>query len=77
MVKKNSNQLQGMNDIKSYVNRSEATVLFWIRSQAFPASKIGGGVWESDKEEVDQWRRDRAAGKPVVFKKPKRAKRSA
>jgi len=65
MVKKSSDQLQGMKEICSYVNRSEATVLSWIRSRAFPASKVGGGIWESDKTEVDQWRKDQVAGRPL------------
>lgn len=45
-----------MKEIASYVKRSEATVLNWIRNLGFPATKIGGS-WESDTEFIDEWRR--------------------
>ena len=53
--------LSGMKAICDYVNRSEATVLKWIRELRFPSSKIGGGIWESDTELIDRWRRQRIA----------------
>lgn len=65
MVKKSDDQLTGMKEICSYENRSEATVLAWIRGQRYPASKIGGGIWVSSKAAADKWRRDRAEGKPL------------
>lgn len=49
--------LSGMNEICQYVRRSPDTVLNWIRAYDFPAQKIGG-VWESDKDLIDQWRRE-------------------
>ena len=42
--------LPGMKAIYDYVNRSEVTVLRWIRELCFLSSKIGGGNWESDME---------------------------
>jgi hypothetical protein len=49
--------LSGMKVISEYVRRSPSTVLSWIRELGFPARKIGG-IWESDKELIDQWRKD-------------------
>lgn len=48
--------LSGMKEITAYVRRSESTVLTLIREFDFPAKKICG-VWESDTEVVDNWRR--------------------
>jgi len=48
--------LSGMKQISRHCNRSEATILEWIRSRAFPAVKITGS-WESDTEKIDQWRK--------------------
>jgi len=56
MVKRSANALQGMAEIRAYVNRSEATVMRWIRELGFPARKILGGLWESDKGLIDRWR---------------------
>lgn len=53
-----STALSGMTAICTYVGRSEKTVLDWIRLEGLPASKIGG-VWESDKSLIDDWRRQR------------------
>lgn len=72
MVKRSDNCLQGMKEICSYVNRSEATVINWIRAFDFPASKIGGGIWEADKVNIDKWRQARTAGKPVKKNKTRR-----
>ena len=56
MVMRNEAALSGMAEICEYVRRSDATVLSWIRSRKFPARKLGG-VWESDKTLIDEWRR--------------------
>lgn len=57
-VIKPSTNLSGLEEIAQYTRRSKATVLDWIRNEGFPAAKLGH-VWESDKEMVDQWKRDR------------------
>ncbi len=49
--------LSGMKDISSFCNRSEATILAWIRTMGFPAVKITGS-WESDTSKIDEWRVD-------------------
>jgi hypothetical protein len=48
--------LPGMKEITRYCNRSESTILKWIRILDFPAAKFVGG-WESDTELVDEWRK--------------------
>ena len=48
--------LIGMKEICQYMRRSEASVLMLIRTEEFPAIKVGG-IWESDTEEIDLWRR--------------------
>jgi hypothetical protein len=50
--------LSGMKEISKYLKRSEVTVLQWIRIYKLPANKFGGGVWESDSDLIDEWRRD-------------------
>ena len=45
-----------MGEICTYVRRSETTVLGWIRDLKFPARKLSGKMWESDKELIDKWR---------------------
>ena len=57
MVTKSESALQGMKEIRAYCRRSESTIMGWIQSRGFPASKIGGGIWESDRVLIDQWRR--------------------
>jgi hypothetical protein len=47
--------LSGMKAICGYCNRSEATILCWIRQIDFPAAKITGS-WESDTVKIDEWR---------------------
>lgn len=49
--------LSGMKEIARHCNRSESTILIWIRERAFPAEKITGS-WESDTELIDQWRKE-------------------
>lgn len=51
--------LHGMKDIASYTHRSESTVLKWIVQAEFPASKVAGGIWVSDKLLIDDWFRSR------------------
>lgn len=57
-VIKPSTNLSGLEEISQYARRSKATVLDWIKNEGFPAAKLGH-VWESDKEMIDQWKRDR------------------
>ena len=52
--------LIGMKQIRSFYDRSEATILDLIRNEGFPAVKIGGG-WESDKLAINKWRREKIA----------------
>ncbi len=59
-----SKGLSGMNEISQYVRRSHDTVLNWIRTRDFPAKKIGG-VWESDRELIDDWRKGVITAPPV------------
>lgn len=53
--------LSGMKEICNYVRRSEATVLDWIKNMDFPAKKLSG-IWESDRELIDDWRRNQING---------------
>lgn len=48
--------LPGMKSIAQYCNRSESTILLWIRTIGFPATKFSGS-WESDTELIDEWRK--------------------
>lgn len=47
--------LSGMKEICSYANRSEPTILDWVRSLDFPAKKLGG-QWESNTALIDAWK---------------------
>lgn len=51
-----------------YCNRSESTILIWIRTLDFPAVKITGS-WESDTDLIDEWRKNLINGKKFVKKK--------
>jgi len=51
-------QLLGMKAICGYIRRSESTALELIRNYGMPAWKAKG-IWESDTEAIDEWRRDR------------------
>ncbi|MBI9092916.1 MAG: hypothetical protein JEZ12_27180 [Desulfobacterium sp.] len=62
--------LTGMKDICNYMSRSESTVLMLIRDCDLPACKIGGGIWESDTELIDDWRKGQIT-KGVKTKKQK------
>lgn len=57
MVKKSETALSGMGEISAYFRRSEPTILHLIRTMGFPAKKIGG-IWESSKNKIDQWREE-------------------
>jgi predicted DNA-binding transcriptional regulator AlpA len=48
--------LMGMKEICAYVGKSVNTVKTLIRDEGFPAVQIGG-MWESDCQMIDQWRR--------------------
>jgi predicted DNA-binding transcriptional regulator AlpA len=53
---KNSGRiLSGMKEICAYVGKSENTVIKYIKSEGFPAAKIGG-EWISDEGRIDDWR---------------------
>ncbi len=56
MIKRSDDALQGMEEIRSYANRSESTIIDWILKRGFPASKIGGGIWESSRTAIDKWK---------------------
>ena len=56
MIKRSDDALQGMEEIRGYVFRSEATVIDWILKRRFPASKIGGRTWESSRTAIDKWK---------------------
>jgi len=65
--------LSGMKQITRFCNRSEATILAWIRERDFPACKITGS-WESDTELIDQWRKKQIDDKLGSQIKPRRSK---
>src|SRR4030042_4911362 len=62
MAQDSETALHGMKEISAYCRRSEATIISWIQTRDFPASKIGGGVWESDRGLIDDWRRGQING---------------
>jgi hypothetical protein len=48
--------LHGMGEITVYAKRCEATILKLVRTEGFPARKVGG-IWVSDKVLIDAfWR---------------------
>lgn len=49
-----SEPVEGMGGICRLVNRSEATVLDWIRSRDFPAENIDG-CWIANRAQVLEW----------------------
>jgi len=61
--------LKGMLQIKNYAQRSESTVLTWIKSYRFPAVKLPeSSIWEAYTEHIDEWRENQvkdAVGKDV------------
>ena len=48
--------LQGMKAICAYMDKSEPTVLRYIRTLDFPANKVNG-EWVSDAALIADWRR--------------------
>lgn len=55
--------LSGMTAIRDYCRSinlasSEASIIQFVKEEEFPARKLGG-IWESDKEEITLWRRNR------------------
>ena len=67
-------QLIGMKAICGYVNRSESTVINWIRDMDFPATKIGG-IYEAEKDEINTWRKRLANGLPPKSPAPSNGKK--
>ena len=60
---KSDTALRGMSEICAYVGLSAPTVLKYIREREFPAKLTKkGGVWISDKDLVDGWRREWISG---------------
>lgn len=53
-------KLIGMKAIAAHVNRSEVTLLGWIRDMEFPAMKLGG-IWESTTEDIEKWNKRQKA----------------
>ena len=67
MATSDTNALSGMKDIRDYCRSiqlasSEASVLMMIHHYGFPARKIGG-IWESNKESINNWRKQFVEGK--------------
>ena len=52
----NGTRLSGLKEIAAYYRCSENKVLALIRTEGFPAVKIGG-TWESDKILINKWHR--------------------
>jgi len=44
-----------MKAIEDYAGVTDVTILAWVRSLGFPATKVAGG-WESTSEDIEQWR---------------------
>lgn len=59
--------LKGMASICAYFDRSESTILMLIRTENFPAEKIGG-IWESTTEKINEWRDNRIENKKALEK---------
>ena len=57
--------LKGMENICKFFDRSESTILMLIRTENFPAEKIGG-IWESDTDAIRKWKLARINGKNNV-----------
>lgn len=64
-------KLIGMKQICNYVNRSEVTVLDWIRTMDFPALKVVG-IYEADTDKIDRWRERRPDRFPQKIDKKKK-----
>ena len=57
--------LIGKDEIKAYTRRSWQTIQAWIETENFPARKIEG-IWESNTDLVDEWRRNNILKRPLV-----------
>jgi hypothetical protein len=57
--------LIGMKALCDKVNRSESTVLSWIRELGFPAKKVGG-IWESTDSRVDKWKKEQLEDEGIM-----------
>jgi hypothetical protein len=58
--------LSGMTAIRDYCRSinlasSEVSIIQFIRDCGFPARKLGG-IWESDKVKITEWRRGYVSG---------------
>lgn len=72
-----ANALNGMKQICSFLGRSEATVLKWIRvsyADTIPIRKVDGR-WESDYKALSKWRRTVLLGQPPTPKPAKKQPR--
>jgi hypothetical protein len=49
--------LRGMGDISKTVGYSESTVLIWIKTKKFPATKVSGN-WLAYSDDVIAWLRE-------------------
>ena len=73
-----SNALVGMKEICAFMHRSEPTVLKLVEQyqDSIPIKKVSG-VWESDRLELERWRREvllaPAGIKPVTPVVPEKA----
>lgn len=56
-IKEEKTMLIGMKSIRDYYPRSKTTILDLIEHHGFPAVKVAG-VWEADKAQIDEWRRN-------------------
>ena len=74
--------LKGSLQICKYTNRSPATIFGrngWVKSLNFPAKMISDGIWESDTDLIDEWRKDQilngdTVARPALKKVVKRGK---
>lgn len=57
MEREGNTTLHGMGEITVYAKRCEATILKLVRTEGFPARKVGG-IWVSDKVLIDDFWRD-------------------
>lgn len=66
IMEKAKTALSGMTAIRDFCRSinlasAEASVIYMIVSCGFPAKKIGG-IWESDKEMIIEWRKKYISG---------------
>ena len=52
--------LSGAKEIAQHAGVYESTLMKWVRSEDFPATKIGG-TWVSDTHLINKWRNRRIA----------------